>query len=161
MQDTASSVFQMDFFNAFPVSFMQFYQIYAYPGPNYDVSSKHIEAFRNLTQISPASYCKRLITLAIGGRWDADAVSYLKSLIHDYTKKNPKMLLSGLSEYSRGYQLRFWQFYWSSLAATHEYQSKYNKLRAILYPISPEQIRIMDIAFEFAWKEMDTPDVVF
>ncbi|MDR1129719.1 MAG: hypothetical protein LBK96_01900 [Prevotellaceae bacterium] len=161
MKDTASHAFQMEFFMAFPVTFMQYYQTYMSPGPNYNVAEKHVSAFRKLTAVPKASYCDRLIRLSIAGKWDADAVNDLKRLIHEYTVKNPETVLDCLSKYSRGYQLRFWQFYWTSLNATHEYLDEYNKLRTIIFPVSPEQTGIMDIAFEFAWKEIFTPDVIF
>jgi hypothetical protein len=161
MKDTASHALQMEFFMAFPVTFMQFYQTYMFQCPNHNVYGKQISAFRKLTAVPKASYCDRLIRLSIAGKWDADAVSDLKCLIHEYTAKNPETVLNCLSKYSRGYQLRFWQFYWTSLNATNEYQDEYNKLRAIIFPVSPEQTRIMDIAFEFAWKEIFTPDVIF
>ncbi|RNC63377.1 hypothetical protein [Proteiniphilum sp. X52] len=57
--------------------------------------------------------------------------------------------------------MRFWQFYWSSLEATHEYEQEHAKLRKILIEISPAATKIMDVGFEYTWKEMEFPDFDF
>jgi hypothetical protein len=106
-------------------------------------------------------YYDRLISLSIGGRWDADNVNYLAGHIRKCTEAKPELMLRRLALQRKGYQLRFWQYYWSSLEANHRLKTRYEELRKVMLPISPEQVKIMDIGFEYAWKELEYPDNVF
>ncbi|MDR0560410.1 MAG: hypothetical protein LBG92_09570 [Prevotellaceae bacterium] len=148
---------EMAYFAAFPVTFMQFYETMLNPAKDRLFCEKHLAAFRNkLSNVPVAAYYKRLVTLSITGIWSGfRCVTYLQDLIHYYTEKNPQQMLKSLSTFSRGYQLRFWQFYWSSPNTTDVYQNEYVKLRGIMYPLSPEQTKIMDIAFDFAYREIE------
>ncbi|MDR0560409.1 MAG: hypothetical protein LBG92_09565 [Prevotellaceae bacterium] len=149
------------FFYSFPSSFSDFYMIYLKPNIKYHLLDQHVAAFCDkLSSIPSDVYYKKLVSLSIGGRWEVGAES-LREMIQKHTEKEPQKMLDALSKFSKGYQLRFWQFYWSSLVATHNYRDEYVKLRSVLYPLSPEQTKIMDIAFDFAWKELDVPDSVF
>jgi hypothetical protein len=43
-------------------------------------------------------------------------------------------MFSRLSKQTRGFQLRFWQFYWSSLEANNNYDKECDKLKK-MYPV--------------------------
>ncbi|MDR3118602.1 MAG: hypothetical protein LBU44_04180, partial [Mediterranea sp.] len=79
---------QQDFFNAFPSTWMEYILTYRYPYPRrkndetmYYDALKHVEALKNLTLIPDSIYCEKLVDLAVGGKWDAEAASHLKILL--------------------------------------------------------------------------------
>lgn len=164
---------QIAFFELYPTTWMEFQMMYQFvPGDRmaYEYDNiiysywgiKHMEAFRSLLGVIPDSlFYDKLITLSIGGKWGADNTSFLQRFIQEATLKNPKAMVARLSKHRKGYQLRFWQFYWSSLEATHEYEQEHARLRKILIEISPAATKIMDVGFEYAWKEMEFPDFDF
>jgi hypothetical protein len=112
-----------------------------------------------LGYIPDSLYFDKLISISVGGIWNADAVNYFQHFLHQVTLSKPKIMIERLSKQTKGYQLRFWQFYWTSLPAAHEYKEKHDKLRAILISIDPAATKIMDIGFEYAWKEYDFQDM--
>ena len=167
--------FQLEkaFFDAFPSSWMEFILTYQFhPGKNYDMSmnflySEHISAFGKLSFIPDSTYCDKLINLAIGGKWFADYVSSLQTVIHNTMDEKTAMFFSRLSKRSSGYQLRFWMFFWSSFyhpedggslgqlgidypVACEKYKNKMGKTY-------PENVKIMETALPFALGEILWP----
>jgi hypothetical protein len=127
--------------------------------PLHSDSRKHIETFGRLFGSIPDSlYFDKVINISIGGIWNADAVSFLQAQIHRVVKAKPRTMIARLSKQTKGYQLRFWQFYWSSSSANREYKKEHDELRAVFLAISPQATKIMDIGFEYAWKEYDFQD---
>jgi hypothetical protein len=153
------------FFDAFPSTWMEYMMTYQYvPGKNYDntwairYGGKHFKIFLDIFHLIPDSiYCDKLISLSIGGRWDADASSALQGVLHKIISINPNVMFSRLSKQRRGFQLRFWQFYWSSLEANNIYDKECDNLKKMMIKTYPNEIKIMTTAFEYAWKEMMYP----
>ena len=111
---------QEQFFNAFPKNWSEFIITYQYDdSEDYDLTmyflaDDHITTLgEKLTLIDKYTYYKRLISLGIGGSWDADAPNYLQSLLHSKMKENTTTMLECLSQLDREKQLQFWTFYWS------------------------------------------------
>lgn len=111
---------QEQFFKAFPKNWSEFIITYQYDdSEDYDLTmyflaDDHITTLgEKLTLIDKYTYYKRLISLGIGGSWDADAPNYLKSLLHSKMKENTTTMLECLSQLDREKQLQFWTFYWS------------------------------------------------
>jgi hypothetical protein len=149
----ASPKNQMIFFKLFPSTWMEFKYLYE-KTPLYQDNGGHLEAFKQLFGSIPDSlYFDKVISISVGGIWNADAVNFFQYHVHHITLKKPKTMLERLSKQTKGYQLRFWQFYWTSLPANYRSKEKYDELRAILFAISPQVTEIMDIGFEYAWKE--------
>jgi hypothetical protein len=156
---------QMIFFKLFPSTRQEYNVIYGFTGDGFTdeknlsyLCGKHSKAFENLYGSIPDSlYFDKLISIAIGGRWEADDGS--QDFLHQVTEAKPKVMLARLSKQTKGYQLRFWQFYWSSLPAGHELKEEHDKLRSILVAIDPAATKIMDVGFEYAWKEYDFQDI--
>jgi hypothetical protein len=155
------------FFDAFPSTWIEFIMTYQYmwdKEKKYDLTmcnlcGKHIDAFLDIFPVIPDSiYCDKLISLAIGGRWDADLPSALqRTIIHKIMSIKPEAMFRQLSKQTRGFQLRFWQFYWSSLEANNVYDKDCNKLKKMMSGKYPNEVKIMTTAFEYAWKEMMYP----
>lgn len=169
IKDPQSKENQMTFFDLYPTTWMEFQMMYQFvPGDKMayeydntmciDWSMKHLKAFKSLLGVVPDTlFYDKLITLCIGGKWYADAPNFLKIFIRETTVKNPEIMVERLSKHTKGYQLRFWQFYWSSLEAGIGLEKEHADLRKILIEISPAATQIMDVGFEYAWKEMGYP----
>jgi hypothetical protein len=161
------------FFDAFPSTWIEYLMTYQYvptyssmrmQGKNYDYTmavkllAKHIDMFFDIHSVIPDSiYCDKLVSLSIGGRWDADASSALQRILHKIVSIKPNVMFNRLSKQTRGFQLRFWQFYWSSLEANDNYNKECDKLKKMMKDTYPDEIKIMTTAFEYAWKEMMYP----
>ena len=81
---------QEAYFKAFPNNWMEYIATYQYyenslqdkkKNSQYHLAYEQVKAFGNLTVIPEDAYCKKLVYLAVGGRDDADAPNYLKSLL--------------------------------------------------------------------------------
>lgn len=88
---------------------------------SYDVL-KYVQALGRLFLINDTLYCQKLINLSVGASLDADGLNYLRSILHKKIKdeKLSGIFLHLLSEMTVGEQLRFWQYYWSSLSFREE-----------------------------------------
>ena len=58
-------------------------------------------------------------------------------------------MLDYISQLRRGYQMRFWQFYWSSIVPNKESEDEYARLYERNSREYPEEMNIMKIAFEY------------
>ncbi len=120
---------QTAFFNAFPKGAREFENLK--DSMNLAESEtdlyNYIDAFGNLTETNDTLYCIRLLNLAIGLDYEADAINQFQQLlqtkmgfIRKDSKKNADnnlcdIILLVLSKTMKGDQMRFWQFYFSSL----------------------------------------------
>lgn len=74
---------QFAYFKAFPSTFEKFNQLFGYKetgtnvefGPLYKVYSSFIQAFFDLPDIGVNSFLEKVISISIGGKWQADAVN--------------------------------------------------------------------------------------
>ncbi|MDR2569625.1 MAG: hypothetical protein LBD23_04920 [Oscillospiraceae bacterium] len=126
-----------------------------------------MDAFENLSLIPDSTYCDNLIRLSIGGKWDADAPSGLQRLLRRVMEKKTETFFSRLSKQSRGYQLRFWLFYWSSLyihtdggslgTPGREYPLVCERFKKLMIAKYPDEVKTMEIALPFALGEVLWP----
>jgi len=157
------------FFDAFPSSWMEFiltYQWY-YPNiPNKLNYVEHIEIFESLKLIPDTTYCDKLIHLSIGGKWSGDAISYLQEVLHNVMNKKSNVFFARLSKYTKGIQLRFWQFYWSSLyrvtdggSNRDDYPKECELLKNRMRTKYPETVKAMEIGLNYALGEITFDEV--
>ena len=161
---------QKNFFHAFPSTWMEYIMTYQFMGSTwpyfkdrdskgydltlYRLSSEHNAAFEKMLPLIPDTlYCTKLINLCIGGRWDADAVSGLQEIAQKVMSKKTQIMFNRLSEKTRGSQLRFWMFYWSSLHLVNSNVTQCKLLKNKFGRSMPDQVKIMEIGFEFATEE--------
>jgi hypothetical protein len=153
------------FFDAFPATWMEFMMTYQYvPNDDYDNSllikwlDRHIQIFTKISSVIPDSiYCDRLISLSVSGRWDGDISVTIQNILHKIMSVKPETIFRRLPKQTRGFQLRFWQFYWSSLEANNIYDKECDNLKRKMINKFPNEVKIMTTAFEYAWKEMMYP----
>ena len=152
------------FFDAFPSSWMEFVLSYQwYPNKAYILDyNNHIEAFGNLQFIQDTTYCDKLIFLGVGGKWEADATSQLQQILHSQMNNKTDVFFFRLSLQHRGFQLRFWQFYWSSITlpednlnrVREDYLKECELLKRKMGAKYLDEVKTMEIAISYALGEI-------
>ncbi|MBC7398323.1 MAG: hypothetical protein H7289_00145 [Mucilaginibacter sp.] len=115
-KSTNSEIYEEQFFNEFPNTFKELNELYGYekdkPAPLYYDGLEHIyELFNNLKSINDTLYYKKIVSIAKGARYDADAVSYFQSGLRDKVLANPKLILFILKNKPEKEVIGFWSFY--------------------------------------------------
>lgn len=147
--------YQKAFFEAFPSTWMEFIMTYQFvPAEEYDLSmyhlaDGHISALRKITFIPDSVYCKKMVDLSIGGKLDADAPNYLLWLLHDVMKAKTSQMFEYISKLDKGYQMLFWQFYWSGMYSNREFEAECKKLKTLHEDECPETVQIMCDAYKY------------
>ena len=131
-----------------------------------ELGIKRIDTLANLTNIDDTLYCTKLMNLAIGATFDSDVPNYFQDLLH---KKmgcavcNPNckeslhdVMFRILSVIAKGDQMRFWQFYWSSLkheedsgGESHNHKKELIRIMSLLDKEFPTMKRTVSIAYEY------------
>ena len=147
---------QEAFFDAFPANWDEFITTYGYfPQDGYDLTMyylayEHIRALGDCSaSIDSVAYCRKLVNIAVGGIFQADAPSHFQSLLHRVMWERMDAMLDYISQLRRGYQMRFWQFYWSSIVPNKKSEDEYARLYERNSREYPEEMNIMKIAFEY------------
>lgn len=85
--------FRMQFFNAYPSTFLEFRKTYNNPKSSlYSQKVDHFQLFSNLGVIDDTIFMNKLIDLSLGGFWDADMVYMLQLLIAKKALEQPELL---------------------------------------------------------------------
>ena len=119
---------EMEFLEAYPTTWLEFYMTYSFmynEDDNYtmcDMCSEHITTLISLTHINDTILCKKIVNLSIGMQETGECTGVFQSYLINYVLRNDKLVLDYLSKLRKGYQMQFWQFYWSSIIC-----KKYNK----------------------------------
>ena len=147
---------QKAFFDAFPSNWGEFIGTYQYvPDKNNDLTMyryahEHIEALKTkMTQINDLDYCKKLVNIAIGMQLEADAPNHFQDLLHDVMWRKMDGMFNAISKLRKGYQMQFWQFYWSNPVKSQSLETEYERLSKQISDTHPEQMKMMEIAFKY------------
>lgn len=119
---TAVSVYESDnykqqFFYEFPKTFKLFNELYGYdnirnkPGPLSTKALEHINLFNGLVNINDSIYYKKIVSIAIGGLWDEDAVGFFQEGLRSRVLTNPKLTVYILKTMNDIKIRSFWLFY--------------------------------------------------
>lgn len=119
-----SEITEANFFQAFPDNCNEFV-IWKWQFDNSKERKmmnieEYIERLGQLVTIKDSIYCLKLIHLSIGANYDSDGLSFFQHILRD-KMQNPKLFsifidLLSRPTWTKGEQLRFWMFYWSSLS---------------------------------------------
>ncbi len=134
-----SLIYQSKFFHSFPATFRDFNDTYGYfdnqdphltyAGALYPDSYKHIELLFRLTNIPEREYYNKIINIAIGGHWEADAINYFQNGLRNKVFENPRLTIDLLKIKSDRDILSFWFFFYSSIHPVYDHIP--NKLTAL------------------------------
>ncbi|MDO5571658.1 MAG: hypothetical protein Q4F97_09395 [Bacteroidales bacterium] len=145
---------EKNFFNAFPNTWGEFIVTYQFTNLDddltmYNNSYNHINAFGKLKTIADSIYFKKLINLSIGAEFWADAPNYLQSLLHKKMTSNGDDIMKSLKTLRKGYQLQFWQFYWSKSVKDEATEQEYNDLIKKFIDVYPNQISYIKDGYKY------------
>jgi len=114
----SKKIYRQEFFEEFPNSFKQLMELYGYDfhshkaAPLYNETEKHInELFNNLNDIDKLAYYRKIISISIGGHWDADAVNIFQGGLRQKTLEDPKLIVDVLKTHKESEIISFWDFY--------------------------------------------------
>lgn len=163
VQNPSSEENQKKFFNAFPNSWKAFLWVYDYY-PNgdltmYKLGYDHIMngLGKLITLIPDSVYCDKLIRLSVDGRWDADAPTYLQTILWETMQKKPEVMFKRLSLLWEGDVFPFWYFFFHTLHTTKEDVAMYGELKLKMQKKYPSIVKDMDIAFSVASGKASIP----
>ena len=153
---------QLQFFDAFPCNWREFITTYGFssrilgqcPHDGYDytkysASKSHIEALGSISLVNDTLYCRKLVNIAVGGIYEADAPNFFNSLLHRVMSKKMDVMLYTVSRLRKGHCMQFWQFYWSSNGKSDELEREFAHLYELYIGKYPDMMKMMEIAFHY------------
>ncbi len=147
---------QEAFFNAFPNNWREFITTYCFCSNDgydltmYSAAYDHIAALGSkMSMINDTVYCRKLVNIAVGGTYDADAPNYFKTALHRTMQEKEGAMLYCISQLRKGHCMQFWQFYWSSNGKSNEFEKEFAHLYGLNIDKYPDMIKTMEIAFRY------------
>ncbi len=147
---------QKAYFDAFPGTWEDFISTYRYSDASgydlsmYNESHNHIQVLSGRVTLLPDSvYCRKLVNIAVGASLSADAPSHFQELLHRVMWKRMDGMLREVAKLRRGYQMQFWQFYWSSPLSSKDVETEYQRLLKLNADAYPQQMETMKIAYNY------------
>ena len=146
---------EMDFLEAFPTTWLEFYMTYSYINDeNYDISmsqicSEHLITLLGLSHVNDTLLCKKVVKLTIGMKDNGESTGVYQDYLIGYIFKNEDLIINTLSKLKKGYQMEFWQFYWSNIIDGDYQLEEFNKLYNKNKEKYPAMMKTMSIAFEY------------
>lgn len=157
---------QLDFFEAFPSTWLEYTLTYLYsPEKDFDISmsqlaSEHCTIFGDsLYLIDNTTYCNKYVNLVIGLNDTGENCIVLQEKLHATMRKRDNTMMHIISKLRKGHQMQFWAFYWSSTAETswhEEFIRLYDRHRSRY----PKECEIMKIAYGIFENGIDYPNLL-
>ena len=147
---------QEAFFYAFPNNWNEFITTYGFCSKDgydltmYNAAYEHIAALGSkISLINDTAYCRKLVNIAVGGVYGADAPNYFKTALHRTMQEKEGGMLYCISRLRKGHQMQFWQFYWSSNGKSDELEKEFAHLYESNAGKYPDMMKTMEIAFHY------------
>ena len=146
---------QLQFFDAFPSNWREFITTYGFCSKNgydltmYSAAYEHIEALGSISLVNDTAYCRKLVNIAVGGTYEADAPNFFKSLLHRVMHEKMDVMLYIVSQLRKGHCMQFWQFYWSSNGKSDELEKEFAQLYGLNVDKYPDMMKTMETAFHY------------
>ena len=153
---------EMEFLEAFPTTWLEFYMTYSYiDDDNFDISmcdmcSEHITQLLSLTHINDTILCKKVVNLSIGMKDSGECTEVFQEYLVNYIFSNEKHILNYLSTLRKGHQMEFWQFCWSSVTECNRAEH-FNELYTRNKDKYPEEMEISRVAFQHFYDGINYP----
>lgn len=130
----ASDVYKQQFFDCFPNTFKQLDELYGdhKSAPLNDQAEQHIvDLFNNLNNINDTLYYRKIVSIAVGGHWDADAVNFFQHGLEAKTAINPNLIVHVLKSLSNEKIQSFWYFYFDGAHPKKQIAEPLQRMKAI------------------------------
>lgn len=148
--------YQKLFFDEFPNTFKELNDLYGFnndtPAILYDYYYNHIIGlFAKLNIIDDKMYYQKLISIAIGGKWDADGIGAFQQVLNEYALKNP-ILIFNILENKNDEEIRsFWYFFFDGPHPDKNIPKELIKMKVI----NPKIYALMEEARSDVLKNVD------
>jgi hypothetical protein len=141
-----TQIYRKQFFDLFPNSFKELNDLYGYnngiEAPLYNQVEKHIfELFNNLNNINDTLYYRKIVSIAIGGHWDADAVNAFQEGLRKRVLGKPNLIVYMLKEIPDKEIESFWYFYFDGVHPS-------NQIAEPLLRIKTSNLKIYNLMIE-------------
>ncbi len=125
---------EIAFFNAFPGTFSELDNLYGFqhdrPMPLYHEAENHIlKGFNKISAVNDTLYYSKIIAIAIGGKWDADAISCFQYGLSKRIFENTELTASLLEKHDDAEIRGFWYFVFDGPHPENKIPSKLVELR--------------------------------
>ena len=134
----ASDKYKQQFFDEFPSTFEQLNELYGYnydtnkPAPLYNEFEKHIvDLFNNLNNINDTLYYKKIISIAIGGHWDGDAINAFQHGLQIKVLNNPELTVYILKNMPENKISSFWYFYFDGVHPKKQIPARLQSIESV------------------------------
>lgn len=152
------------YFQVFPSDFKTFQQIFGYlrdsrgrfvakPPVNHTLSGflPKLKA-----AISTQEYYEKMLSVGVGGVWDADEVNYLRRHLTELVVENAKLSLEVLSKKEKKEIRSFWRFLFDGPHPGHRLKRKYyDELYPEVRNLNPKIAEQLKLAYEQLLSEYD------
>jgi hypothetical protein len=134
-----SDNYKKQFFDCFPNTFKELDELY---GDHYDADHKsallndqaerHIaDLFNNLNNINDTLYYRKIVSIAICGHWDADAINFFQHGLRNKVLSNPALIVLVLKGLSNDKIQSFWYFYFDGPIVKKQIVEPLQKVKTI------------------------------
>jgi hypothetical protein len=135
----ASKIYKQQFFDEFPNTFKQLNELY---GDDSDIHHKpalligqaqpHIlNLFNEINTVNDTLYYKKLVSISIGGQWDADGVNFFQHGLISKVLNNPELTVDILKNMADNRIQSFWYFYFDSPHPEKQIPEQLQKIKSI------------------------------
>ena len=151
---------EMEFLEAFPTTWLEFYMTYCYRYNEFNnmsqMCSTHATELFNLTHINDTVLCKKIVNVTIGMKEIGESTCWYQNFLVGYILNNEHLVLNYLSTLYKGYQMEFWQFCWSTVTECNreeDFEEFYNRNKEKY----PKEMEISRVAFEHFYNGINYP----
>ncbi len=135
---SGSTIYQKKFFAEFPNTFKQLNELYGDDINTggvailYEEAVNHIEElFNNLNSINDTLYYRKIVRIAKGGHWDADAINYFQHGLRNRVESKPGLTVYLLQSMNEKEVESFWYFYFDGPHPKKRISESLQKIKSI------------------------------
>ena len=109
------------------------------------------ELFNNLKVVNDTLYYQKIISIAVGGHWEADAENYFQEGLRNRVIKNSSLTFELLENSSDEEIKSFWYFYFDEPNPDENIPKEFNNMKIV----SPKIYSLMEVAHKEVLKDAD------
>lgn len=164
-EGTKADSAMIHYFRAFPSDFNTFKRLFGYQRDDNDYIVEEPPVTHTLSGFLPKlkavvpakEYYEKMLSVGIGGVWDADEVNYLRQHIREIVVENVKLSLSVLSKKEEKEIKSIWRFLYDGPHPEHPFNRiHFEKLYSEVMDLNPKAAEQFKSAYERLLSEVDS-----